>query len=166
MTRQTPHFNLHPHLVFPGPPSNGNFSMIVSNTNSSVPDYFIALLHNRLVGQRVLNATSDDNDVLVYAHCTQNRSDAVTLMYTNPSQSSKQLELPGASGEAEVYIFTAPHGDVQSHAAEINGKVAMLDSSGQPPAIASETHSLPLTVPAQSYGFIVLTDLGGDACAS
>ena len=150
--------------------SNGNFSTIVANTNGSVPDYFVALLYNRVVGKRVLNATSDDNDVLVYAHCAKNRTGAVTLMYVNPSGSSKVLDISGAGNgdvggaKAEAYIFTSHDGSLQSDTANVNGQKVVLDSAGHPPAIAADERPLPLSVPAHSYGFVVVGGLGGDAC--
>ena len=147
-----------------------------------LPDYWLAVLHKRLMGQIVLNATSDSRGLRVYAHCALGRG--VGLSFLNRDETRAiNLTLPAALAQLPSrleYILTAGvpiEGAVhplQSRGVRLNGgdELSLQPSSKGPPSLP-ELHGLSVAqsgasgarVPAGSLGFFVWPDAQLPACA-
>ncbi|KAL1525315.1 hypothetical protein AB1Y20_020176 [Prymnesium parvum] len=61
-------------------------------TVTPLPDYWVALLHKRLMGERVLNTTSSARNVRLYAHC--GKPGGVSVAFLNIADLEVTLTLP------------------------------------------------------------------------
>ena len=132
------------------------------------PTYFLAVLHKRLVGTRVLAVSTSDESgsPLVFAHCARARAGGVVLMVVNPAQSKVMLSV--GLGPFEQYSLTAPAGNVNSSSLQLNGRVLVLAPSTHKlppmdPAIHDSTGAV--LVPAKSVGFAVFPKANLKACS-
>jgi len=130
-------------------------------TYSVLPDYWIAVLYKKLIGTKVLKATSDFNQSLVYAYCGKN-SGAVTLTVINPASVAVPLVLSGLSSlQREEYMITAQ--SLSSKVVMLNGKSLFINSDGTLPPMNGVTASGQPILPPHSYGFLVFPN-GGVVC--
>eukprot|EP01063_Lacrimia_lanifica_P017751 TRINITY_DN24757_c0_g1_i1.p1 TRINITY_DN24757_c0_g1~~TRINITY_DN24757_c0_g1_i1.p1 ORF type:complete len:575 (+),score=157.03 TRINITY_DN24757_c0_g1_i1:39-1763(+) len=148
-----------------------------SSVLTPLPDYYVALLHKRLMGTTVLKAVSSNADLRVYAHCAAaGPPGAVAFAVLNLRNASTEVRFAaeGAPPAArEEYILTAgakaepryPN-RLQSKQVLLNGK--LLQTAGaRPPAISGKAvpaGAAPLAMPPTSYGFVVLPDAKVAAC--
>ena len=91
------------------------------------PSYYLAVLHKRLVGTKVLRVAKavEANVPLVFAHCARNRSRGVVLIFVNPGLHSVKLgekREARQSGTFEQYTLT-PHGSVNSSYVLLNDEL-------------------------------------------
>ena len=95
------------------------------------PDYWSAVLHKRLMGTRVLSASSsNDNLIRVYAHCAKSGGGNITLILLNVHGSAVDVTL-NLHGAREEYHLTAP--GLNSPDVYLNGNKLSLDSGKLPP---------------------------------
>jgi hypothetical protein len=157
-----------------------------------LPDYWLALLHKRLLGRAVLSANSTSDGVRVYAHCA--RGGGVALAFLNLDEAKAvSLELPrllGDAAERVEYILTAGEpiqgalNPLQSKGVRLNGGAPLaLVRSGSPPSAALpplEGKHVPQTgarsrggpqgglvlveLPNASLGFLLWPSVKADAC--
>lgn len=70
----------------------GFYSLLDNMSYQPNPDYYSLLLWSRLMGSRVLQATSDSTDELrIYSHCTKDRMGSVTMLFINLSNTTSFL---------------------------------------------------------------------------
>jgi hypothetical protein len=124
-------------------------------------DYWVAVLHKRLMGSRVLKATlSDENAGLVYASCTAGVSGGVTIMYANPSSNTLTLSPPGGWSSHELYALTGEGSMIR-----LNGDPLELTAEGGLPPMHPPSFKGNVQLPPLSYGFVVFK-VGVSVCAS
>ena len=162
------------------------------------PDYWLAVLHKKLMGTAVLNTTTRSSGqhvrteagpqgggaaittpkglervVRLFAHC--GKAGGVALMFANPQPVPMPVTLPPTLRAAarEVYLLTpAPDGSgnppLQSKKVALNGKPLEMVGAEQTelPELAPRRQAGggPLTLPALSYGFVVLPAAAAGAC--
>ena len=161
------------------------------------PDYWLAVLHKKLMGTAVLNTTTKSSGlptevgrlqgggatiatpkglegvVRLFAHC--GKAGGVALMIANPQTVTIAVTLPPTLQAAarEVYLLTpAPDGSgnppLQSKKVALNGKPLEMVGAEQTelPELAPRRQAGggPLTLPALSYGFVVLPAAAAGAC--
>jgi len=115
----------------------------------------------KLIGTKVLKATSEFNQTLVYAYCGKT-SGSVTLTYVNPSSTSVPLVLTGlGSLQREEYILTAQ--SLSSKVTMLNGRSLFINSDGTLPPMNGIAASGQLVLPPHSYGFLSFPN-GGPVC--
>jgi heparanase 1 len=69
----------------------GNYGLLNASTFAPNPDYYSALMWNRLMGEGVLHVSSDASPYLrSYAHCSKGRA-GVTLLLVNLSNSTSYM---------------------------------------------------------------------------
>jgi heparanase 1 len=137
------------------------FVNVSQSTYSVLPDYWIAVLYKKLVGTKVLKATSDFNQSLVYAYCGKN-SMAVTLTVVNPASVAVPLVLSGLSSlQREEYMLTAQ--SLSTKVPMLNGKDLYINSDGTLPPMNGVSASGQPILPPHSYGFLVFPN-GGVVC--
>jgi len=157
-------------------------------TVNPLPDYWLAVLHKRLMGQIVLNTTSSSRGLRVYAHCAVGRGVGLSFLNLDETRAIN-LTLPDTLAQlpsrleyiltAGVPIEGAAH-PLQSRGVRLNGgdELSLQPSSGGTPSKLG-TPSLPklhglsvaqsgasgARVPAGSLGFLVWPDAQLPACA-
>ncbi|XP_071794354.1 heparanase-like [Asterias amurensis] len=148
----------------------GRFCGLVDSTNTEArPVYWVAYIHKRLVGERVLNVSTNiqTETLRIYAHCTQTRygkysPGAVTLIVINLHKSnSYQLDLQGTIGNnnKEEHLMTPSGTDgIQARYVSLNNiKLEMLNDR-QFPELSSRllTPKQTIKLPPLTYGFYVI----------
>ncbi|XP_069482217.1 heparanase [Ambystoma mexicanum] len=157
----------------------GSYNLVDSNFDP-LPDYWLSLLHKKLVGTQVLNASvSDmkgvlDRKVRVYLHCTNSNNPKyqvgdVTLFALNLHNGTRRVQLPDflAKRQIDEYLIQPVGGaSLLSRTVQLNGKVLkMVDDRTLPPlAEKSLAPGSLLELPAFTYGFYVLKNAKAPAC--
>jgi Glycosyl hydrolase family 79, N-terminal domain len=135
-------------------------------------DYFLAVLHKRVAGERVLKLTSVpyDSPALVYGYCSRGfNNGSITLVAVNPSDSAVPVTLLPSSIAVSPrleYVITAPGGNYNTTTPSLNGGPGMrigLDGSlpSMDPVYISNS---PLMLQPNSQSFLVLINANMDLC--
>jgi len=135
-----------------------------------LPDYWIALLHKRLMGQKVLGATSTSSSVRAYAHCAARGGGSVAFALLNIANKTVDVTFPGNKYGWEEWILTAgePIPDapnpLQSSNVLLNGDVLELGKGPTLPVLQGRVGNGTVHMPPTSYGFIVFPSAEQAAC--
>ncbi len=143
--------------------SGGDFGMLDTATLQPRPDYWGALLWRRLMGSRVLEATSELPELRVYAHCHPAGEGAVTVLAINLSdRRSIQAGMAGLSTRGmEVHVLEADETD--STEVRHNGVPLLFGDDLVVPETPGEVLTQ-LYLPPRSIGFAELPEADADAC--
>jgi heparanase 1 len=137
------------------------FVNISKSTLSVLPDYWVAVLYKRLIGNKVLQATSAFTESLVYAYCGKPVG-SVVLIVVNPSPGKVTLNLTGLNSiQRNEYIFTAD--SLDSYVSKLNGKELYINSDGSLPEMPAVPGSGQPVLPPYSYGYLDFPN-GGPIC--
>jgi heparanase 1 len=136
------------------------------------PDYFLALLWKRTMGERVLaTASSLPEQVLAYAHCAAGGGGAVAVAFVNLNATdSFSVSLLGAGlplVPRSEYVLTPAAADDLRHVV-LNGAGAPLGVSGgvvspTPPRVVTDP-AQPLVLAPHTYGFVVFSGANAAVC--
>jgi hypothetical protein len=141
------------------------FNTILRDGNgavSVVTDYWVAVLHKRLMGTKVLDASLSDADAgLAYAACAADGSGGVVVMYANPSATAQTFAPPDGWDSYQLFALTGE--DMSIH---LNGRALALTAGGELPTLQPTSGSGDVEVPGLSYGFIQFSDVAPGLCAA
>jgi heparanase 1 len=145
---------------------------------SPLPDYWLALLHKRLMGGTVLLANSTSAGVRLYAHCAVGGGVALAFLNLDESHTANLTlprELEAATTRLE-YVLTAGApipgavNPLQSRQVRLNGGEPLALASG--PALpplegksVTQSDAPAVALPAASLGFVVWPEAHLGACA-
>ena len=129
------------------------------------PDYFTGLLYRKLVGPTRLPVKSNNPTNYIHAACAV--GGGIVMTYINPSSEllhinftivltkrsasvCRSMDRLGPGG-TELYILTAPGGNLTSNKVRLNGKILNASS----PLVGVSYSEENVTMPPYSYGFVV-----------
>ncbi len=139
---------------------SGSNGVIDEKTFDPNPNYWAALLWQRLMGTGVLEAGVEKDGLHVYAHCQRHNVDGVTLLAINLKDSEDALTV---LGPADVYVLTAP--ELQSRTVNLNGDPLRLTATEALPAILpNRVLNNTIALQPTSVTFIVLPKSNNGAC--
>lgn len=166
--------------------AGGFYSLLDLTTFEPHPDYYSLLLYSRLMGPRVLSASSASSDHLrAYAHCTTESAIAgggsVTVLLINLSNSTiysvelafGDLTAPEVSNLArQEYVLTSAGGPsvdsiLSSKSVLLNGKLLTAQAGAIPDLLAVNIpvdSGSSITMAPLSYGFFVFSNAHAMAC--
>ncbi|CAB3376178.1 Hypothetical predicted protein [Cloeon dipterum] len=140
-------------------------------------DFWFAVLHKKLMGERVLAVQSDalgNRSASFFAHCTaagghQGVQGAVTVLAVNLGSTPLRGNVSSWSAGRENVTLNqyVLHGDLEGRNVMLNGKTLFVDfESGELPGLEPEIVTSPeeVVLPGHSIVFWVVTDLGAAAC--
>ncbi|KAK3705133.1 hypothetical protein RRG08_005523 [Elysia crispata] len=141
------------------------------------PDYYLSVIYKRLVEGHVFRVNIEflSPMIRIYAHCARNSfynypDGAIVVYYLNiaatPSNLSLgQFEIPACGNQSQVdlFIFTASTGDMKDRVAKLNGKELKMNGPNLPD-MDPQRHTGDVSLPAKSYGFIVIPEAGVALC--
>ncbi|MBW2507042.1 MAG: hypothetical protein JRE81_00275, partial [Deltaproteobacteria bacterium] len=146
--------------------SGSNYGLIDDVTLEPRPDYWASVLWRRLMGQRVLDVrrTAIDDLIRVYAHCSYQRSGAVTVLAINlDEENSVRIEVESLSNAGkELYVLTSDALD--SSDVMLNGTLLRDEDGRLPPLEPERVGMRPADLPPRSMGFIVYPNADAPAC--
>ncbi len=139
---------------------SGSNGVIDEKTFLPNPNYWAAMMWQKLMGTRVLDAGPLMPGLHLYAHCQRGNSKGVTVLAINLEETPAQLKL---SSSAELYALTAP--ELQSRVVLLNGKPLALGANDTLPQIKPlKLSGRQLTLAPTSVNFVVMADAGNSAC--
>ncbi|XP_064603735.1 inactive heparanase-2-like isoform X1 [Liolophura sinensis] len=142
---------------------------LVANDNP-LPDYWLTLLHKRLVGRKVLKVTSSEHNrhFRIYAHCSKEHGHphGVTFFFQNMLSSEVKLNLEQYTNHYyELYILTAGgDGSLTSKTVKLNGHELHMNGDSLPTLSPVTDRVWPVKVPGHSFGFLVSPHADASAC--
>ncbi|MBV8833986.1 MAG: hypothetical protein JO108_32700 [Acidobacteriaceae bacterium] len=139
-----------------------DYGLLDETTFSPRPNYWAALLWNRLMGTTVLKPKSAPaQDLRVYAQCLKDVRGGVTILAINANRNeAKSLTLPDAS---ERYTMTAPQ--LEDSHVQLNGKELKLGANDSLPELRGvATAAGPITLPPASITFLTVPEAHNASC--
>lgn len=144
------------NVVFHNTLAASDYALIDEEGFEPRPNYWAAVLWNRLMGPRVLaleEQAATIDDLTVYSHCTPDTDDpSVTYVIVNAS-TTETRSVATASGDATVYRLTGE--DLDSTDIRLNGELLEANADGTLPELDGEATSGAIEVPPASVVFVV-----------
>lgn len=141
--------------------SASDYGLLDETTYEPRPNYWAAVLWQRLMGTGVLNPeTQSVNDLYTYAHCQAKRPGGVTVLAINAGAKEQEISVPQ---NGERYTLTAPQPD--SAVVQLNGQTLQAGSDGSLPKMAGVAIKRgTLKLPPTSITFFVFPNANNNAC--
>ncbi len=109
------------------------YALLEQDTHEPRPNYWAALLWNRLMGTKVYDAGTLVEGVDVFAHNLKNKSKGMVVLIINTRDSELSVLIPSS---AEQYMLTAE--ELQTKRIRLNGEELKLTANGELPEIKGE----------------------------
>jgi len=129
------------------------YALLEQDTHNPRPNYWAALLWNKLMGTKVYDANIAPDDADVFVHSLKNSSKGYSVLIVNPTDSESSIEIPE---NAEKYLLTADGENLQTKTVKLNGKILKLNSDDSLPEMKGEKIDAG-TVEIPSYSIMFLT---------
>jgi heparanase 1 len=113
--------------------TRSEYALLDSDTHNPRPNYWAALLWNRLMGSKVFDACILTDGVDIFAHSLKISSKGIAVLIVNSKDSECSIEIPA---KAEKYLLTAD--ELQSKTIKLNGEELKLNSDETLPDIKGE----------------------------
>lgn len=147
-------------VVFHNTLAASDYALIDERTLAPRPNYWTALLWNRVMGKKVLALPpSPSPELRLYAHCLKNHAGGVAVAAVNPSD--KAIALPQMAG-AKAWIMTAR--PLTSETVQINGREPAMADDGAITGVDAVTTTATHVLPAQSVAFYALASSNNPVC--
>jgi len=150
-----------------------------------VPDYYLAIVWNLVVGPHVLNTTrpitKPTATIRPYAHCSKQYKGGLTVMIVNINAVAVTVQITLTSGtlgsSREDYLMTAPppvNGSypdgIYGKKVQLNGQTLDFTVGGQLPAIkpvqSQDADKSIINLPEYSYAYYVYPNANSPICAN
>jgi hypothetical protein len=133
------------------------YGLLEQATHEPRPNYWAALLWNRLMGTKVYDAGLIVEGIDIFVHNLKNSSDGLAVLIVNPGDSMRSLNIPA---EAEQYLLTAD--ELLTKTVKLNGKVLQLTPEDALPSIDGEKISAgEVMLPPHSILFLSFSKILG-----
>lgn len=130
--------------------ARSEYGMLEEKTYNPRPNYWAALLWNKLMGNQVFESESLEAGVDVFVHNLKNKSKGKTMMILNTNKTATSVVLPS---KANQYLLTAE--DILSKKVSLNGTELNLNSNDELPSIKGKfVNKGTVELPAQSIMFL------------
>lgn len=137
------------------------YGLIDEDAHAPTPKYWVALLWRRLMGVQSLDAGSQPDGSLLYAHCHRQIPGAVTLLAINTSVKARIVR---TGARARVYALTA--GELESRSVMLNGRTLALGANDRLPKLKGRNAAAgEIELAPHSVSFIELTGVRNPACS-
>lgn len=148
-----------------------NYALLNTLDYTPLPDYWIAVLFNRLMGARVLNATASEPDLRVYAHCyagEQGKADgSVVLAFVSIRANAYEIGFDDTKlGKSHMDFFITSKGnELDTTDVLLNGQALAMSTDNKLPALDGKlSTSNPVQIEPYSVGFIHFVDASVPVC--
>ena len=140
-------------VIFHNTLASSDYGFLKHGTFEPRPNYFAALLWNRLMGHTVYASGEQIREgAHVYCHSRKDGKEGRAYLIINNSVEATKVELPG---EAQAYVLGG-NGDLRSRVMYLNGKALTLGENDELPALDGETVSGTVELPAYCCAFYIL----------
>lgn len=143
----------------------GYYGMIDPITHKPLPDYWTSVLFKKLVGTISLKTHKTVQNVRIYAFCSRENKDDITILAINFDRNSAKFTLNNyIEKDVEQYILTPGDNNLQSKTVLLNGNVLTFKKDHSLSDIKGERTQQPFQLPKTSYGFFVLKNVQAKSC--
>jgi len=126
------------------------YALLEQDTHEPRPNYWAALLWNKLMGTKVYDAGIQSENIDVFIHNLKNSSEGKAVVIANPTDKATAIYIPE---KAEKYLLTSD--DILSKSIMLNGEVLKLNSDETLPELKGEkVKAGVITIPGQSVLFL------------
>jgi hypothetical protein len=133
------------------------YGLLEQDTHDPRPNYWAALLWNRLMGTKVFEAGLSAEGIDIFVHNLKNRPDGLAVLIVNPEESWHPVNIPVS---AEQYLLTAD--ELMTKRVKLNGRVLQLTPDEMLPGINGEKISAgEVRLPPHSILFLAIPDISG-----
>jgi hypothetical protein len=130
--------------------ARSEYALLDSDTHNPRPNYWAALLWNRMMGTKVYDAILPVDGVDVFAHNLKGSKGGLAVLIVNPKDSECSIDIPA---NAEQYLLTAD--ELQTKTVKLNGTVLKLNSNETLPEIkGKKIKAGEVQLPAHSILFL------------
>lgn len=131
------------------------YALLDQETHNPRPNYWAALLWNKLMGTKIYDADASVEDLDIFVHSLKSESQGYAVMVVNPKDLLSSFKIPAA---AEQYLLTA--NEILSKDVYLNGEMLQLRSDDTLPEIKGEkVEAGTVQVPPQSIMFLSFTNI-------
>ena len=131
------------------------YALLEQDTHDPRPNYWAALLWNRLMGTKVFDAGISAEGIDIFVHDLKNRPDGLAVLIVNPEESWHSVNIPA---DAEQYLLTA--GELLTKNVKLNGGVLQLNPDETLPVINGELISAgEVRLPPHTILFLAIPDI-------
>ncbi|WP_321346147.1 hypothetical protein [uncultured Draconibacterium sp.] len=128
------------------------YALIDQDTHDPRPNYWAALLWNKLMGTKVFESKSSIDGLDIFIHNLKGTSAGKAVMVVNPTEMETTVEIPI---QAQQYLLTAD--DILSKTVRLNGKIMELNSDDTLPEVKGENKKAgEIIIPARSIMFLAI----------
>ena len=130
--------------------ARSEYGLLDHDTHNPRPNYWAALLWNKLMGNQVYDAQSLEDGVYLYAHNNKSHPKGKTILILNTNKKASTLVLPT---DATQYLLTAD--ELVTKKVSLNGTELKLQNNDELPTIqGKKVKKGSLAIPA--YGVMFL----------
>ncbi|WP_319590759.1 hypothetical protein [uncultured Draconibacterium sp.] len=131
------------------------YALLDQDTHEPRPNYWAALLWNKLMGTKVYEAKSTIDGLDIFIHNQKESSEGMAVLIVNPKETETFIEIPA---KAQQYLLTAD--DIMSKTVNLNGEVLKLKSDDKLPKITGKVlNAGEITIPPYSIIFLSFKNL-------
>lgn len=128
------------------------YALLDQETYEPRPNYWSALLWNKLMGTKVYDAGFEAEGIDVFVHDLKNSKKGVAVLIINPNESEKLIMVPK---KAEQFLLTADGENLQTKTIKLNGVILKLGADDKLPDIKGEKiNAGKAKIPAHSILFL------------
>ncbi|RAX54384.1 hypothetical protein CCY99_03245 [Helicobacter sp. 16-1353] len=139
-----------------------DYSLLDEKTYDPKPNYWAALLWSRLMGTTILDISSTNPNLHLYAQCMKNNMGGVSIIALNID--SKEAFSISTDKPLETYTLSAD-GDINtSSSVLLNNTKLQLSNDKLPKLSPIKNNDSKLTIPPQSIVFITIKDARNPHC--
>jgi len=131
------------------------YALLDQATHDPRPNYWAALLWNRLMGTKVYDTGESYEGIDVFIHKLKNSSTGIAVLILNPQDAEQSISIPA---NAEHFLLTAD--ELQTKTVRLNGTILELTSDEKLPATDGELIGAgEVRLPPQSILFLAFNDI-------
>lgn len=136
--------------------ATSEYAILDHDTFEPRPNYWAALLWNKLMGTKVYDSNLSEDGPDVFIHNLKGSDKGIAVLIVNPTEKSYSIEVPSP---AKKYLFKAV-GTLQTKQVALNGIPLRANFDGTTPKLkGNKIKAGETTVPAQSIVFLTFENI-------
>lgn len=135
--------------------ARSEYALLDHDTHTPRPNYWAALLWNKLMGTQVYDAGTSTNGVDIFTHNLKGKSDGRAVLVVNTNDTVASIEIPS---NGKLYLLTAD--ELLSKKVKLNGKeLSLTDDDTIPTIKGTSLKKGNIQLPAQSIAFLTFAKI-------
>jgi len=137
--------------------ARSEYALLDNDTHDPRPNYWAALLWNKLMGTKVYDAGTLKEGVDIFAHNLKGSNGGMAVLVVNTLDTESSIVIPST---AEQYLLTADGEELQTKKVKLNGEVLKLNSDESLPKIeGGKIKAGEIQIPPHSILFLSFNEI-------